>query len=101
MAAPHGCRTCGSRRKAPTDRKSTRLNSSHSQISYAVFCLKKKKNNNNKIEKAHISTPHSEYRVLLGARRLTEPERRTVAPVRTDTYQNWVTCDIRSTRHFA
>src|SRR2546427_8672842 len=34
------------------DRKSTRLNSSHSQISYAVFCLKKKKkkkNNNNSI----------------------------------------------------
>src|SRR5216683_5060162 len=30
-------RTCG-------DRKSTRLNSSHDQISYAVFCLKKKKN---------------------------------------------------------
>src|SRR3990167_9630490 len=28
----------------PRDRKSTRLNSSHSQISYAVFCLKKKKN---------------------------------------------------------
>src|SRR2546430_6272405 len=27
------------------DRKSTRLNSSHSQISYAVFCLKKKNNN--------------------------------------------------------
>src|SRR2546430_13014649 len=27
------------------DRKSTRLNSSHSQISYAVFCLKKKKSN--------------------------------------------------------
>src|SRR2546428_7556939 len=31
------------RRRA--DRKSTRLNSSHDQISYAVFCLKKKKNN--------------------------------------------------------
>src|SRR2546427_9313327 len=30
--------------KRRTDRKSTRLNSSHSQISYAVFCLKKKKN---------------------------------------------------------
>src|SRR2546430_15569708 len=30
--------------KASRDRKSTRLNSSHSQISYAVFCLKKKKN---------------------------------------------------------
>src|SRR2546430_9452191 len=29
-----------------TDRKSTRLNSSHSQISYAVFCLKKKKKKN-------------------------------------------------------
>src|SRR5688572_31194677 len=28
------------------DRKSTRLNSSHSQISYAVFCLKKKKKHN-------------------------------------------------------
>src|SRR2546427_7432498 len=28
------------------DRKSTRLNSSHSQISYAVFCLKKKKRDN-------------------------------------------------------
>src|SRR2546427_9249889 len=28
-----------------SDRKSTRLNSSHSQISYAVFCLKKKKKN--------------------------------------------------------
>src|SRR3712207_8254560 len=27
---------------APTDRKSTRLNSSHANISYAVFCLKKK-----------------------------------------------------------
>src|SRR2546430_3480407 len=30
-------------RRAVGDRKSTRLNSSHSQISYAVFCLKKKK----------------------------------------------------------
>src|SRR2546430_8482712 len=29
--------------RADVDRKSTRLNSSHSQISYAVFCLKKKK----------------------------------------------------------
>src|SRR5438132_9470879 len=30
-------------RTAPPDRKSTRLNSSHTVISYAVFCLKKKK----------------------------------------------------------
>src|SRR5688572_31155147 len=36
---------------AGTDRKSTRLNSSHSQISYAVFCLKKKKKK--KKEKIH------------------------------------------------
>src|SRR5688572_33027234 len=33
----------GSVEKCLQDRKSTRLNSSHSQISYAVFCLKKKK----------------------------------------------------------
>src|SRR3712207_7164870 len=32
---------CSARR--PVDRKSTRLNSSHANISYAVFCLKKKK----------------------------------------------------------
>src|SRR5436309_10831535 len=31
------------------DRKSTRLNSSHVKISYAVFCLKKKKKNDNRI----------------------------------------------------
>src|SRR2546427_3065549 len=33
------------------DRKSTRLNSSHSQISYAVFCLKKKKKKNRRLTK--------------------------------------------------
>src|SRR5690606_40162647 len=33
-------------RQALLDRKSTRLNSSHVKISYAVFCLKKKKNKN-------------------------------------------------------
>src|SRR2546430_13681022 len=36
---------CGVCESLPIDRKSTRLNSSHSQISYAVFCLKKKKIN--------------------------------------------------------
>src|SRR2546427_7423650 len=34
---------------ATPDRKSTRLNSSHSQISYAVFCLKKKKINQRRL----------------------------------------------------
>src|SRR2546430_12547603 len=44
-AAPATGVTPTSRIAAPNspDRKSTRLNSSHSQISYAVFCLKKKK----------------------------------------------------------
>src|SRR5207249_9224591 len=37
---------------APRDRKSTRLNSSHVSISYAVFCLKKKK----KTKKQHTKT---------------------------------------------
>src|SRR5688572_31396447 len=36
------------------DRKSTRLNSSHSQISYAVFCLKKKKKKNKYNKHRHL-----------------------------------------------
>src|SRR2546430_10117165 len=43
------------------DRKSTRLNSSHSQISYAVFCLKKKKNSNtahNRTNFLNVPTHH-------------------------------------------
>src|SRR2546430_4674923 len=40
----HADRRVDARRVDGRDRKSTRLNSSHSQISYAVFCLKKKKN---------------------------------------------------------
>src|SRR5699024_12585351 len=36
--------SCGGGKCAQGDRKSTRLNSSHVSISYAVFCLKKKKN---------------------------------------------------------
>src|SRR2546430_10450408 len=40
------------------DRKSTRLNSSHSQISYAVFCLKKKK-------KQTYTTPANLIRIML------------------------------------
>src|SRR2546430_4513235 len=42
---------CRTHHLAREDRKSTRLNSSHSQISYAVFCLKKKK------QKTRISAP--------------------------------------------
>src|SRR3712207_7605668 len=36
------------RTEQASDRKSTRLNSSHANISYAVFCLKKKKNKKNR-----------------------------------------------------
>src|SRR5688572_31567076 len=42
-AEAHRGRRVRWRRLPREDRKSTRLNSSHSQISYAVFCLKKKK----------------------------------------------------------
>src|SRR5690349_24515215 len=49
-ARPASAAASGRPRQAPpcaraADRKSTRLNSSHVEISYAVFCLKKKKNN--------------------------------------------------------
>src|SRR5690242_21937428 len=39
-----GARARAGARRGSQDRKSTRLNSSHMSISYAVFCLKKKKN---------------------------------------------------------
>src|SRR3712207_7013828 len=38
------------RDRAPADRKSTRLNSSHANISYAVFCLKKKNHKNIRLD---------------------------------------------------
>src|SRR5438874_9262951 len=45
------------------DRKSTRLNSSHVEISYAVFCLKKKKKKITSIAAAHKS--HSEHSQMI------------------------------------
>src|SRR2546422_3028799 len=48
----------------PRDRKSTRLNSSHGYISYAVFCLKKKKKNHTRKQittTSHVDAyPHHE-----------------------------------------
>src|SRR5712675_3133298 len=41
--SPRRTPSAGSRGRSGRDRKSTRLNSSHGYISYAVFCLKKKK----------------------------------------------------------
>src|SRR5438034_6916687 len=51
------------RRRGEEDRKSTRLNSSHTVISYAVFCLKKKKKKKNRVKQKYshdTSTQHSE-----------------------------------------
>src|SRR3982750_5010070 len=57
---------CGAPGRAGEDRKSTRLNSSHDQISYAVFCLKKKK----KIENMHGRYTHIDYTRLVIAVRV-------------------------------
>src|SRR2546426_9234830 len=43
-------------RELAEDRKSTRLNSSHLVISYAVFCLKKKNNNKQKLTRRALHT---------------------------------------------
>src|SRR5688572_31334779 len=45
----HGAREVAADNVRRGDRKSTRLNSSHSQISYAVFCLKKKNTNKKRL----------------------------------------------------
>src|SRR2546422_7401030 len=50
---------------AAIDRKSTRLNSSHGYISYAVFCLKKKKNT----PKTRITTAKSSARLIMHKRK--------------------------------
>src|SRR5688572_32646882 len=39
-----------------SDRKSTRLNSSHSQISYAVFCLKQKKKQHTQLSRSDVTS---------------------------------------------
>src|SRR5207253_5762951 len=50
--------------RAARDRKSTRLNSSHVAISYAVFCLKKKKKTHTRLTRSiHLETqPYLAYR---------------------------------------
>src|SRR5437870_8041644 len=57
--------------RRPEDRKSTRLNSSHVAISYAVFCLKKKKKKHNiTTSKIKYNTPthHKTHNTLLSTR---------------------------------
>src|ERR1017187_10765015 len=53
------------RRGIYRDRKSTRLNSSHRCISYAVFCLKKKKKTNSRIQSLAYNAHPSEYRAYV------------------------------------
>src|SRR2546428_7847239 len=55
----------GRERRQVLDRKSTRLNSSHDQISYAVFCLKKKKKNNEAHTIVDSTTYRTTHRVIL------------------------------------
>src|SRR2546422_2971130 len=47
------------------DRKSTRLNSSHGYISYAVFCLKKKKNGRREDERMTLGGPEDFLEIVL------------------------------------
>src|SRR2546422_8442596 len=56
---PGPCPSSWWRNKAG-DRKSTRLNSSHGYISYAVFCLKKKKKNKIKYVRINMNKQHRE-----------------------------------------
>src|SRR5690606_25606472 len=65
------------------DRKSTRLNSSHVKISYAVFCLKKKKKQLNNTMTAHprLLDPHTISRLFCSL--LRRPPRSTLFPYTT------------------
>src|SRR2546421_4815202 len=54
----HSHELCRRKEGFNIDRKSTRLNSSHDQISYAVFCLKKKKNKKPRINTTITSELH-------------------------------------------
>src|SRR2546427_8658889 len=85
-AAAACCTTSGGMRGAArpkvacaVDRKSTRLNSSHSQISYAVFCLKKKK-------KKHTYTSHDRNLAREDNTRFVEIASITPHAVRADIY---------------
>src|SRR4051812_49762599 len=57
-------RRARTRRPCRRDRKSTRLNSSHMSISYAVFCLKKKKQDNDKTEPVQL--PDTDHHLTAG-----------------------------------
>src|SRR2546430_7393945 len=81
-----------------TDRKSTRLNSSHSQISYAVFCLKKKK----KINTSRISDLNKltciqlySYKVLVISNRKQHSHHHNIQWTRLQQIAQYSICDTR------
>src|SRR5690242_21407688 len=56
-----GAHCSNARNSTTADRKSTRLNSSHMSISYAVFCLKKKKKTGCKSRRRTAETPRNPH----------------------------------------
>src|SRR5256886_9168545 len=85
------------RHRLPQDRKSTRLNSSHSQISYAVFCLKKKKTDIynasilRSLDSAANHTPS--FRKYLCARLIHSPTNFVDSSPELTSYQRLSSCD--------
>src|SRR2546421_7181915 len=81
-----------------TDRKSTRLNSSHDQISYAVFCLKKKKNavGSLRVDVIRFFSDSSFYLILPSEHcRCTDFERRAhLKQVRCDSSAAYLGCTL-------
>src|SRR5256885_12087748 len=60
--------------RAKRDRKSTRLNSSHLVISYAVFCLKKKKNRKHQLSQARVGFQTGYTRDILTVRPIPDAD---------------------------
>src|SRR2546430_13101477 len=78
------------------DRKSTRLNSSHSQISYAVFCLKKKKTNTT----ITTITPQKNRQPLLNSPFRSVPASTTLIYSTPHSYFTSLTTTIRTSSTF-
>src|SRR5688572_21983009 len=80
---PTARRVCRREHFHTADRKSTRLNSSHSQISYAVFCLKKKKKNNKHIQTIYCCAIYSTHIFSFFFLLIRRPPRSTLFPYTT------------------
>src|SRR5256886_3919262 len=80
------------------DRKSTRLNSSHSQISYAVFCLKKKKHIEQPHHKPTAEHLHRQRPQQLSSRRPSPSPPSHSSPQTRPDYIQWTSLPIRRRR---